>query len=191
MSGTETAITDEIDSGYETDYEAGQDNVNTFGLEMHNPVFFVSAFLIITFVLLSLIYPHISQKGLEATKAWTLQYFDWFFVIATNFVLLFCVALAVSPLGKIRLGGADAKPEFGIASWIAMLFSAGVGIGMLFYGAAEPMAYYTDWGGTPLNVEALTPEAERLCRDRPRACLFLLQQRAAANHSLCFLSDIG
>ncbi len=49
-----------------------------------------------------------------------------------------------------------------MASWIAMLFSAGVGIGMLFYGAAEPMAYYTDWGGTPLNVEALTPEAERL-----------------------------
>ena len=162
MSGTETAATNGIDNDYETDYEAGQDNVNTFGLEMHNPVFFISAFLIITFVLLSLIYPHISQKGLETTKAWTLQYFDWFFVIATNFVLFFCVAIAISPLGKIRLGGTDAKPEFGMASWIAMLFSAGVGIGMLFYGAAEPMAYYTDWGGTPLNVEALTPEAERL-----------------------------
>jgi BCCT family betaine/carnitine transporter len=162
VNGTEAAQADVNDIDYETDYEAGQDNVNTFGLEMHNPVFFVSAFLIIAFVLLSLIFPHISESGLQATKAWTLQYFDWFFVIATNFVLVFCVAIAISPLGKIRLGGADAKAEFGMASWIAMLFSAGVGIGMLFYGAAEPMAYYTDWGGTPLNVEALTPEAERL-----------------------------
>lgn len=77
-------------------------------------------------------------------------------------MLVFCVAIALSPLGKIRLGGADAKSEFGTASWIAMLFSAGIGIGMVFYGAAEPMAYYTDWGGTPLNIEARTPEAERL-----------------------------
>lgn len=162
MSGTETAAADIVDSDYETDYEAGQDNVNAFGLEMHNPVFFVSAILIIAFVLLSLIFPHLSRVGLEGTKAWTLQYFDWFFVIATNLVLLFCVAIAISPMGKIRLGGAEAKPEFTVVSWIAMLFSAGVGIGMLFYGAAEPVAYYTDWGGTPLNVEARTPEAERL-----------------------------
>lgn len=166
MSGTKTAIADitadVIDTDYETDYEAGQDNVNPFGLEMHNPVFFISAALIIAFVLLTLTFPTIANTGLEATKAWTLNYFDWFFVLSSNFVLLFCVAVAVSPLGKIRLGGTDAKPEFGTASWIAMLFSAGIGIGMVFYGSAEPVAYYTDWGGTPLNVEPRTPEAMRL-----------------------------
>lgn len=162
MSGTETVAADVTDIDYETDYEAGQDNVNTFGLELHNPVFFISAILIIAFVVMTLLFPDISKIGLEATKAWTLEYFDWFFVIATNFVLVFCVAIALSPLGKIRLGGADAKSEFGTISWIAMLFSAGIGIGMVFYGAAEPMAYYTDWGGTPLNIEARTPEAERL-----------------------------
>lgn len=151
---------DEID--YETDYEAGQDNVNPFGLEMHNPVFFISAVLIIFFVGTTLIFPDISKTYLEAMKAWTLNYFDWFFVIATNIILIFCVAILLSPLGKIRLGGNDARPEYGTLSWIAMLFSAGIGIGMVFYGSAEPMAYYTDWGGTPLNVQPGTVEAERL-----------------------------
>lgn len=151
-----------IDSDYETDYEAGQDNVNPFGLEMHNPVFFISALLIILFVASTLVFPDLSKEWFEATKSWTLQYFDWFFVIASNIVLLFCVLVAISPLGKIRLGGNDAKTEFGTASWIAMLFSAGIGIGMVFYGSAEPMAYYTDWGGTPLNVEPRTAEAEKL-----------------------------
>ncbi len=170
MSGTKTAAAnvaadvtgDVIDTDYETDYEAGQDNINPFGLEMHNPVFFISAALTITFVLLTLMFPESAKVGLEASKAWTLENFDWFFVIASNIVLLFCVSVAASPLGKIRLGGSDAKTEFGTASWIAMLFSAGVGIGMVFYGSAEPMAYYTDWGGTPLNVEPRTPEAMRL-----------------------------
>ncbi len=166
MSGTETAATemiaDVIDTDYATDYEAGQDNVNPFGLEMHNPVFFISAALIIAFVLLTLTFPDVANTGLEATKAWTLDHFDWFFVLSSNFVLLFCIAIAASPLGKIRLGGTDAKTEFGTASWIAMLFSAGIGIGMVFYGSAEPMAYYTDWGGTPLNVEPRTPEAMRM-----------------------------
>lgn len=166
MSGTETAATemiaDVIDTDYATDYEAGQDNVNPFGLEMHNPVFFISAALIIAFVLLTLTFPEVANTGLEATKAWTLDHFDWFFVLSSNFVLLFCIAIAASPLGKIRLGGSDAKTEFGTLSWIAMLFSAGIGIGMVFYGSAEPMAYYTDWGGTPLNVEPRTPEAMRM-----------------------------
>ncbi len=169
MSGTKTAanitadVSEKLIGGdYQTDYEAGQDNVNPFGLEMHNPVFFISAVLTMTFVILTLAFPETANTGLEATKAWTLEHFDWFFVIASNFVLLFCVAVAISPLGKIRLGGADAKTEFGTASWIAMLFSAGIGIGMVFYGSAEPVAYYTSWGGTPLNVEPRTPEAMSL-----------------------------
>jgi len=162
VSETNTISETSVNGDYQTDYEAGQDNVNPFGLEMHNPVFFISALLIIVFVLSTLIFPELSRDWFEATKAWTLEHFDWFFVIATNIVLLFCVGVALSPLGKIRLGGADAKHEFGTVSWIAMLFSAGIGIGMVFYGSAEPMAYYTDWGGTPLNVEARTPEAESL-----------------------------
>lgn len=162
MSDMSSSDTASISTEYECDYEAGQDNVNPFGLEMHNPVFFISALLIAGFVVSTLAFPDISKIWFEATKAWTLQYFDWFFVIVTNVVLLFCIGLLFSPMGKIRLGGDDAKPEFSTVSWIAMLFSAGIGIGMVFYGSAEPMAYYTDWGGTPLNVTPRTPEAERL-----------------------------
>ena len=79
-------------------------------------------------------------------------------IALTGFILF----LITSPFGRIRLGGDDAKPEFGFISWVCMLFSAGVGIGMTFYGAAEPLAYYTGTYGTPLGVTAETPEAYRL-----------------------------
>jgi BCCT family betaine/carnitine transporter len=68
----------------------------------------------------------------------------------------------VSPYGKIRLGGDSAKPEHSTLSWLAMLFAAGMGIGLMFWGVAEPVAYFTGWYETPLGVEANTPEAARL-----------------------------
>ena len=147
---------------YDCDYEVGQDNVEWLGLDIHNPVFFLSAGLILTFCLSALAMPDLAADVLTGARDWTINTFDWFFVVTVNLVFLFCVALGLSPLGRIRLGGADAKPEFSTRSWLAMLFAAGVGIGMVFYGAAEPLAYYTDWAGTPLGVEAGTPEAERM-----------------------------
>ncbi len=150
------------ESCYDTDYQTGQDNVDVLGLDLHNPVFFISAGLILTFVIGALLFPDAANVAMTGARAWTLDNFDWFFVIATNIVFLFCVFVAFSPFGKIRLGGDEARPDFSTASWLSMLFSAGVGIGMLFYGAAEPMAYYTNWFGTPLDAEALTPEAKRL-----------------------------
>ncbi len=149
-------------SDCETDYEIGQDNVEVLGLDIHNPVFFLSAGLVILFSAITLVFPEIANSGLANAKAWTLQKSDWLFAIAPVLILLFCIVLFISPLGRIRLGGTDAVPDFKIHSWIAMLFAAGVGIGFMFYGAAEPLAYYTDWYGTPLNAEPNTPEAERL-----------------------------
>ncbi|TNE58678.1 MAG: BCCT family transporter [Alphaproteobacteria bacterium] len=150
------------DLAYDTDFTTGQDNIQFWGLDLHNPVFFVGAFLIAAFVVSSLSFPDVAREVFLAAKNGTIQNFDWLFVITTNIVFLFCVGIGVSKFGKIRIGGPDAKPEFSTISWIAMLFSAGVGIGMVFYGAAEPMAYYTGWSGTPLNAPPLTPEAERL-----------------------------
>ncbi|MCU7865317.1 MAG: BCCT family transporter, partial [Candidatus Thiodiazotropha sp. (ex Lucinoma borealis)] len=75
--------------------------------------------------------------------------------------VLFCIALVFLPVGKIRIGGIDAVPEFSTLSWFAMLFAAGMGIGLMFWSVAEPVAYYTDWYGTPLNVAPNTPEAAR------------------------------
>ena len=149
-------------SVYETEYETGQDNVDFLGLDLHNPVFFISAAAILSFVIGALAFPDMASLWLNSAKDWTLNNFDWLFVITTNIAILFCIAIGVSPLGRIRLGGPDARPDFSTKSWLSMLFSAGVGIGMIFYGAAEPMAYYTDWFGTPLDAEPLTPEARRL-----------------------------
>ena len=162
MSSSDLEDQLEYHSDYETDYEVGQDNVEVLGLDIHNPVFFLSAGLVILFALVSLIFPGATGVGLESAREWTLLTFDWLFAMTPVLLTLFCLALAISPLGKIRLGGVDARPEFAIHSWIAMLFAAGVGIGFMFYGAAEPLAYYSDWFGTPFNVEPGTPEARRL-----------------------------
>ncbi|MCA8901129.1 MAG: BCCT family transporter [Hyphomonas sp.] len=147
---------------YETDYEIGQDNVEIAGLDVHNPVFFLSAGLIILFAAASLVFPDAATHYLTAAKTWTLQSADWLFAVTPVIVFAFALFLCIGPMGKIRLGGAAAQPEFKTHSWVAMLFAAGVGVGFMFYGAAEPLAYYTDWYGTPLNVEAGTQEAERL-----------------------------
>ncbi len=149
-------------SEFETDYEVGQDNVEWLGLDIHNPVFFLSAGLVLSFCISALVFPEIASVALKGARDWTLANFDWFFVITTNIVFIFCLAIGFSKLGKIRLGGPDAKPEFSTKSWLSMLFAAGVGIGMVFYGAAEPLAYYNGWSGTPLNAEAFTPEAQKL-----------------------------
>lgn len=150
------------DLSYETDHLIGQDNTRIFGLDAHNPVFFLSAGLIVTISCLTLLFPQASAALLQQTKALTLQRFDWLFAVTPIIVLAFCLFLALSPLGKIRLGGSTAKPDFGTLSWISMLFAAGVGIGFMFWGAAEPLAYYTDWYGSPLNAEANSAEARRL-----------------------------
>jgi BCCT family betaine/carnitine transporter len=147
---------------YETDYEVGQDNVEIAGLDVHNPVFFLSAGLIVLFSAMSLLFPEAATQYLTAAKTWTLQRADWLFAVTPLIVFAFALYLTFSPLGKIRLGGASAEPEFKTHSWVAMLFAAGVGVGFMFYGAAEPLAYYTDWYGTPLNAVPETPAAERL-----------------------------
>ena len=136
--------------------------VRALGMEMHNPIFFLSAFLVLLFSAITLAFPKPANAALNAAKAWSLNNFDWLYAITPIVSFLFCVGIAISPLGKIRLGGQDAVPNYSVLSWIAMLFSAGVGIGFMFYGAAEPLGYYTNWFGTPLNVEAGTAAAREL-----------------------------
>ncbi|MEO1641911.1 MAG: BCCT family transporter [Pseudomonadota bacterium] len=159
---SDTPVTDTSEIEYETDYEIGQDNVEIMGLDVHNPVFFLAATLVLLFSGLTLAFPEASGGALMSARTFTLQSFDWLFAVTPVIVFLFCMALCISPLGRIRLGGREAVPEFKMHSWIAMLFAAGVGIGFMFWGAAEPLAYHTDWFGMPLNAEPGTPDADRL-----------------------------
>jgi BCCT family betaine/carnitine transporter len=147
---------------YQTDYVAGQDNINVLGLDLHNWVFPVSALIVLGFVIGTLIFPGEAKEFLDGTKLGIISSFDWFFMLSANIFVIVCVALIFMPVGKIRLGGQDAKPEFSTMSWFAMLFAAGMGIGLMFWAVAEPAAYYTGWFGTPFNVEANTAEAAKL-----------------------------
>ncbi len=146
----------------DVEYKMGQDNVQVMGLDIHNPVFGISAGLITIFVIAALIFPAESNAVLGGAKSWAITNFDWLFMIAGNIFVLFCLAMIVLPVGKIRLGGDQAKPEYSRISWLSMLFAAGMGIGLIFWSVAEPLAYYTNWYGTPLNAAANTPEGAKM-----------------------------
>ena len=137
----------------ETDYEIGQDNIQKqlgpFGLDIHNPVFMISGIVIVAFVFLTLAFQESAGGVFNAMRQWLTSNFDWFFLGAGNIFVIVCLVLLVSPLGKVRLGGVDAKPDYSYAGWFAMLFAAGMGIGLMFYGVSEPISHFTtSLGGT-------------------------------------------
>lgn len=145
-----------------TDYTVGQDNVQKWGFDVHNPVFGVSAGLILLFlVALLVVDPSTAKSALDGAKWQIIGNFDSLFMWSGNIFLIFCIGIVFSPFGKIRIGGKDAKPDHSGMSWIAMLFAAGMGIGLMFWGVAEPVAYFTGWYETPLGVEPFTDEAKK------------------------------
>jgi betaine/carnitine transporter, BCCT family len=136
----------------ETDYEIGQDNIETsigpFGLDIHNPVFLISGLAIVAFVFYALALPEQAEAVFGWMRPAITSNFDWFFLGAADFFVLFCLFLIVSPWGGVRLGGADARPDYSYIGWFAMLFAAGMGIGLMFYGVSEPMSHFsTSLGG--------------------------------------------
>ncbi|MGF1723129.1 BCCT family transporter [Photobacterium nomapromontoriensis] len=146
-----------------TDYTIGQDNIQKWGFDVHNPVFGTSAGLIVLFLVVALIVDPVTAKtALDGVKNSIINTFDTLFLWAGNIFVLFCLALIFSPYGKIRIGGNDAETDYSRMSWLAMLFAAGMGIGLMFWSVAEPVAYYTGWYDTPLNVTPFTPEAREL-----------------------------
>lgn len=137
----------------ETDYEIGQDNIETqigpFGLDIHNPVFMVSGVCIIAFVFYTLALPEQAGAAFSWMFSAVTQGFDWFFLSAANIFVLFCLLLIVLPVGSVRLGGDEATPDYTYVGWFAMLFAAGMGIGLMFYGVSEPMSHFAaSIGGT-------------------------------------------
>jgi len=133
-------------------YEIGQDNITPFGLDIHNPVFMISGISIVAFVIITLMFKEGATEFFGWLRPALTSTFDWFFLSAANIFVLFCVFLLISPMGKIRLGGDDARPDYGYAGWFAMLFAAGMGIGLMFFGVSEPMSHFaSSLGGTALS----------------------------------------
>jgi len=157
---TDQGFPEPIPSPIDTEYELGQDNVSgslgPIGFDVHNPVFAVSGLAVVAFVFYTLALPEQADALFEALFAGVTTRFDWFFLTAANIFVIFCLALIVSPWGKIRLGGPDATPDFGYVGWFAMLFAAGMGIGLMFYGVSEPLGHFTSsFGGVITGEDGL------------------------------------
>lgn len=145
-------VADTVPQAVESEYEIGQDNIKPFGLDIHNPVFLISSVSIVAFVIITLMFKDGSTEFFGWLRPFLTSNFDWFFLSAANIFVLFCIFLMVSPLGKIRLGGRDATPDYGYLGWFAMLFAAGMGIGLMFFGVSEPMSHYaSSMAGTSIE----------------------------------------
>ena len=144
----------------ETDYAIGQDNVDGslagFGFDIHNPVFVISGAAIVAFVFFTLALPDQAASAFSAMFSFTTKNFDWFLIGAADIVVIFSLILIFSPYGSVRLGGADATPDYNYVGWFAMLFAAGMGIGLMFYGVSEPMTHFsTAFGDTAVGDNGL------------------------------------
>ncbi len=131
----------------DTDYQIGQDNialkVGPFGLDIHNRVFAISGMFIILFVVFTLLFREQVEPFFSGLRNWLTSSMDWFFLSAGNIFVLVCLGLIVTPLGRVRIGGTEATPDYSYAGWLAMLFAAGMGIGLVFFGVSEPMSHFS------------------------------------------------
>lgn len=117
--------------------------------DIHPPVFWPSAFLAIFFIAVSLIVGKPMEAVFSGMQSFISNNFSWLLVISVNLYLLVMLYIAFSRYGEIRLGGKNAVPEFSRLSWFSMLFSAGMGIGILFWSVAEPIHHFMEppYGG--------------------------------------------
>ena len=143
----------------DTDYVIGQDNISgsfVFNLDIHGKVFTISALAVVLFVVLTLALQAEVAPLFAALRDWLTGNLAWFFLGAANIFVLLCLGLIVSPLGKVRIGGMEAKPDYGYLGWFAMLFAAGMGIGLMFYGVSEPMSHFSSsLGGVAVGEDGL------------------------------------
>ena len=127
------------------------------GLDVNGPVFFTSSIFIIISIVLTLIFKEQAENYFSEIQDFISNTVGWFFVLCVNIFLIFVIYLAFSKYGDIRIGGKDARPEFKTLSWFAMLFSAGMGIGLLFWSIAEPVTHFINpplaEGGSPLAAQ--------------------------------------
>ena len=117
---------------------------------------YVAAAIVATVVVWGLIAPKSLGLAADAALAFTTRSFGWFYLWVVLGVVVFCLFLAMSRYGNMRLGGEDEEPEFSRPAWFAMLFAAGMGIGLVFWGAAEPLSHYRSPppGIVPMSAEA-------------------------------------
>ena len=162
---------------YDTRYRVGQDNIvvniGRLGFDIHHKVFLISGAIVIAFVAFTLGFQREVGPLFKALLTALTTRLDWYFLGAGNLFVLLCLGLIFSPLGKVRIGGTLARPDYSYITWFSMLFAAGMGIGLMFYGVSEPLSHFSsamggvqmengarsDWA--PLQAAAGEPESAR------------------------------
>ncbi len=130
----------------DTDYVIGQDNITAsplgVNLDLHGKVFMFSSIVVLFFVIITLALQDQVEPLFSATFSFLTGNMAWFFLLGANIFVLLSIVLIFTPLGKVRIGGMDAKPDFSYLGWFSMLFAAGMGIGLMYFGVSEPMGHY-------------------------------------------------
>ena len=136
----------------------GDTNIVRWGFDLHPQVTFISAGFLIVFLALTLIFREQAEKIFQDALTFIGDNFGWFYILSANVFVVAIAFFGFSRFGRIRLGGQDAKPEFTNFAWYAMLISAGMGIGLMFWSVAEPIYHYQGpapfFGGEPNTPEA-------------------------------------
>lgn len=126
-------------------------------IAINPPVFIGSAIIILAVVVFGAVFSDTAAAMFGAAQDWIVKTFGWFYLLAVAVFLIFSIGLAMSSFGAIKLGPDHSEPDYGYVSWFAMLFSAGMGIGLLFFGVAEPVMHFS----TPPVGEGGTVDAAR------------------------------
>src|SRR5690606_29397743 len=105
--------------------------------------FFGSALVALGLILFAIVVPDRAAQLFQAANDWIVAEIGWFYMLAVGIFVVFLIGLALSPLGNVKLGPDDSEPEYSYGTWVAMLFSAGMGIGIVFYGVAEPITHFS------------------------------------------------
>ena len=121
----------------------GDNNWVKFGFDLHPQVALTAGGLILLFIITSVALREQSAAFFQHLLNSIGDSFGWFYILSANFFVVVMLLIAGSDFGKIRIGGPDARPEFSTGSWYAMLISAGMGIGLMFWSVAEPIFHYT------------------------------------------------
>src|SRR5690554_301586 len=124
---------------------------------LNKVVFFLSATLILLFSLVTILFNNQANQLITQILNWVSRTFSWYYLLAATLYLVFVLFIALSRYGDIKLGPKHSKPEFSLLSWSAMLFSAGIGIDLMFFSVAEPLSHYMN----PPVGEGQTFEAAR------------------------------
>ena len=112
--------------------------------KVNPPVFISSVLLLVLFLGYTVAAPTAAETLFKAVQTWVLDSAGWFYVLSVAFFLVFVIALAFSGFGRIKLGPDHSEPDYSYTSWFAMLFSAGMGIGLMFFGVAEPVMHFSN-----------------------------------------------